>query len=200
MKFTKKTCIILASALLSAGIAVTSVITATEYSAEDPLISKSWVDNIFYPQIVQYVDAKIEEVKALFSPSTEVVAPAVDGTQTVNPPADGQDGTASVQPEAPTETPAQSSLSYEVVTLKNGQRIAAVDGSLELILRPGGTAAVYSEIEGNGVADLTNATELLGGTEVPVNAYCLVPRGDGRGIVCTSEVAYVMVRGKYEIK
>ena len=43
-------------------------------------------------------------------------------------------------------------------------------------------------------------TELLGGTEVPVNAYCLVPRGDGRGIVCTSEVAYVMVRGKYEIK
>ena len=114
----------------------------------------------------------------------------MDGTQTIAPPAKDQDGTAS----------AEANLSYEVVTLNNGQMLVAVDGSLELILRPGGTAAVYSEIAGNGVADLTNATELLGGTAVPVNAYCLVPRGDGRGIVCTSEVAYVMVRGKYEIK
>ena len=194
MKFTKKTCILLASALISAGIAVTSIITATEYSAEDPLISKSWVDNIFYPQIVQYVDAKIEEVKALFSDSTETATPSVDGTQTETPSADSQ-GVASSEDEA-----AEQGTSFEVITLTSNQMLVAVDGSLELILRPGGTAAVYSEISGNGIADLTNATELLGGAAVPVNAYCLVPRGDGRGIVCTSQTAYVMVRGKYEIK
>jgi hypothetical protein len=173
---------------------VTSIITATEYSAEDPLISKSWVDNIFYPQIVQYVDSKIEEVKALFSASTETTAPAVDGTQTEIPPADGQSA-----PSAE-NTVTEQGTSFEVVTLTSNQMLVAVDGSLELILRPGGTAAVYSEITGNGVADLTNAVELLGGTAVPVNAYCLVPRGDGRGIVCTSQTAYIMVRGKYEIK
>ncbi len=194
MKLTKKTCIILASALISTGIAVASIITATEYSAEDPLISKSWVDNIFYPQIVQYVDAKIEEVKALISPSQETEAPDSDGTQVQT--------TDEIQQN--TDTAPQSTevanLSYEVVTLTSGQMLTSADGSLEIILRPGGTASVYSEIEGNGIADLTSSTELLGGTEIPINAYCLVPRGDGRGIVCTSETAYVMVRGKYEIK
>lgn len=184
MKFTKRTGIFLAAALICSGITVTSIINANEYSGDDPLISKSWVDNIFYPQIVQYVDGKIEELKNLLSPST--VSP--DTAQT--PPTDTTVST-------PEGTPL--SLSYEVITLTKGQRLVSSEGSLEIILRPGGEAAVYSEIEGNGVADLTVGTELLSGAAVPINSYCLIPRADGRGIVCTSENAYVMVRGKYAI-
>ena len=178
MKFTKKAAFILAAAVLASGVTVTSVITATEYSAEDPLISKSWIDNIFYPQIVQYVDTKIEEVKALLSTPE---APEVS------------------DPAENTEQAPEASVSYEVITMTRGQTLRSAEGSLEIILRPGGTATVYSEIDGNGIADLTNGTELVGGTDIPINAYCLIPRADSRGIVCTSDTAYVMVRGKYVI-
>ena len=129
---------------------------ADNYSGSDPLISKSYLDNVFLGQVTSYVDEKIAQVPA-----------------------------------------AQSN--YEVITLQNGQTLCAT-GSLEFILRPGATATVVSPIPENGIAELSSSTELYHGMSVPINAYCLVPRGDGRGILCTSETAYVMVRGAYEIR
>ena len=170
MKFTKKLGLVIAAAVICSGVFLTSIIAATDYSTEDPLISKSWVDNIFYPQIVQYVDSKIQEVKALIS-------------------SDNKSDTSSV-----------SDISYKVITLTKGQKLVCKEGSLEIILRPGGQAVVYSDIESNGVAELTGGTELLSGAAVPINAYCLIPRADGRGIICTSENAYVMVRGNYAVE
>ena len=181
MKFTKKARLLLAAALVCSGITVTSIIAATEYSSDDPLISKSWIDNIFYPQITEYVYTKIQEVKDFISQNFEKPSQVPTEVQTV------------------TDSTASFDLSYKVITLTKGQKLVATEGSLEIILRPGGEATVYSEIAQNGVADLTNGTELLSGSPVPINSYCLIPRADGRGIICTSGNAYVMVRGNYAI-
>ncbi len=154
--------------LLSITLAVVLALTltgvsimASQYGAEDPLISKSYLENDFFAKVTAYIDSKIS----------------------------GSTGSSSA-----------GNASYEVITLTQGQKLVSAGGSIEIILRPGGSAVVYSEISGNGLADLTSGAELLGGYAVPVNACCLVPRNDGRGIVCTSAKAYVMVRGQYEIK
>ncbi len=139
---------------VSCTAAAVGIVAAQDHSSSDPLISKSYLDQVFYKQITDYVDSK---------------------------------------------TAAASGSEYQIITLTKGQTIAAT-GSLEIILRPGSSAIVVSPVAENGIANLTNSTELYNGYEVPINAYCLIPRGDGRGITCTSDTAYVMVRGGYEIR
>lgn len=167
MKFFKRFKIILFSVAAAVAAAVLGLVLAAEYSAEDPLISLSYLEQIFYPKVTSYVDQSVADSSASASESQEDENNAKAG--------------------------------YEVITLTQGQTLIA-NGSLELILRPGGAATVKSDIPENGIADLTNAKELLNGEEIPINAYCLIPRADGRGIVCVSETAYVMVRGEYEIR
>jgi len=92
-----------------------------------------------------------------------------------------------------------SASSYDVLELTKGQRVRAKSGSLELILRPDGKAEVISEYITQGIADLTTGGELLNGKSLPTNHSLLIPRADNRGILITSVIAYVMVRGDYEI-
>ncbi len=176
MKFTKRIKITLAAGIISLSVAAASIIFASEFSVEDPLISKSYLDNSFLPQITQYIDGKITELKAALEAS---LSQSSAGENTA---------------------PEQVTAGYEVITLTAGQKLVSKDNSLDFILRPGSTAKVYSEIPSNGIADLSSGTELLSEAEIPINAYCLIPRADGRGIIVTSEIAYVMVRGSYEIK
>ena len=161
MKISKRVKILALTAGAALSVAALGAALATEYSVEDPLVSKSYIDNILYPQITAYID------QAVASVNEQNALPEND--------------------------------KYEVVTLTKGQSLTATD-SLEFILRPGASATAVSPIPENGIANLTDASELYDGNSVPINAYCLIPRGDGRGIVCTSETAYIMVRGAYEIK
>ena len=162
MKLTKriKTTAIAVSA--AAVLAVFGIVLAQEYGAEDPLISKSYLDNVFYSQITQYVDAKVAAVQA---------APAA---------------------------PAQS-VDYQVITLQKGQTLYA-KSSLEFILRPGASAIAVSPSTENGIANVSHGVELMNGYPIPINVYCVIPRGDGRGVQCLSDTAYIMVRGQYEIR
>ena len=74
------------------------------------------------------------------------------------------------------------------------------DSICEFIVRPGSRVAVISPFPSQGVADITNGIEVLGGENVSINAYCLIPRGaDGRGLTVLSEKAYIMIRGDYTI-
>ncbi|MBR3996067.1 MAG: hypothetical protein IKI97_12405 [Clostridia bacterium] len=169
MKLSKRIKFISLVSAAACAIAAVGVVLAAEYSTEDPLISKSYLDQVYFKQITDYIDSKISSL-----PENE--------------------------PEKAPETAVDSASSqYQVITLTKGQTLSAVS-SLEFILRPGSSATVVSPIAENGIANLTDATELYNNAEIPINAYCLIPRGDGRGIVCTSETAYVMVRGTYEIK
>ncbi|MBE6704521.1 MAG: hypothetical protein E7583_04605 [Ruminococcaceae bacterium] len=154
MKKTNRLKIAALALAVSCTAAAVGIVAAQDYSGSDPLISKSYLDQVFYKQITDYVDSK---------------------------------------------TASSAGSEYQIITLTRGQSVVAT-GSLEIILRPGSSAVVISPVAENGIADLTGGTELYNGNNVPINAYCLIPRGDGRGITCTSDVAYVMVRGKYEIR
>lgn len=172
---TKKAKIIFSAFILSAVLSVSAVVTAVYNSEDDPLITLSYLTNVLVPQI------KSEILQSLGSENT-----TTGNGENNNTPTTGG------------EVKSPASIAYQVVELTYGKKILAKN-SLELILRPGGSAAVIAPLETQGISDLTNGIELYGGVAVPQNHACLVPRGDGRGIVITSDKAYVMVRGEYEI-
>jgi hypothetical protein len=89
---------------------------------------------------------------------------------------------------------------YELVMLRQNQRIRPKTGNLELIVRPGSRARVASQHQDMGLANLTSGQEHIGGDIVPVNNLLLIPRADGRSLVILSETAFVFVRGDYEIE
>jgi arginyl-tRNA synthetase len=91
------------------------------------------------------------------------------------------------------------SAAYELIVLTKNQKIHAKSGTLEIILRPGSEARIMSQHEDIGVADITSGKELLHNAIAPINNALLVPRADGRGLYITSEIAYILVRGEYEV-
>lgn len=91
---------------------------------------------------------------------------------------------------------------YKVLEVFKGQTITAKN-SCEIIFRSG-TAKVVVTDEINlansiGLSDITAGTELLKDADLPVNHCVIIPRGDGRGITITSDIAYLLIRGEYEI-
>ncbi len=94
----------------------------------------------------------------------------------------------------------------KVIHLEKGQKLICNGGSdvsTEIYLRAGEAIAVSQyDSDGafaQGLADLTHGKELFKGDALDVNAYIIVPRGDGRGVQVTSDEAYFLVRGPYTI-
>ena len=142
-------------------------------SADDPLVTLSYINKVFRPQIEQSIAEKLKD----FAPAANS-APPVQNTYIMS---------------------AGASVSYVTLELTKGQKLRVKEGALEFILRPGSGAVVISNFQTQGVADLTTGEELLHGQSLPINHMLLIPRNDGRGISVTSVIAYVMVRGDYEI-
>lgn len=160
-----------------------SPVNASAGSADDPLITLSYINKVYTPMLSRAIDSAIaDSLKAVNDKLKDA------DSQTLNVP-DISGGSNS--PDV--------SGAYIVLELKKGQRVRANSESLEVILRQGGTALVISQYKEQGIADLTSGTELLDGVGLPVNHALLIPRADGRGIYVTSSVAYIMVRGDYEI-
>lgn len=90
----------------------------------------------------------------------------------------------------------EESSSYEVVTVPAGQSIVGKQGT-EIIVRSGNGQVLASE--GGGLQDMTEGTDLLGGSEIPKYHLVIIPREDGRGIYATKDLI-VMVRGGYNIQ
>ncbi|MCL1792462.1 MAG: hypothetical protein FWG34_01190 [Oscillospiraceae bacterium] len=158
-------------------------------SADDPLVTLSYINKVFKPQIEESI------LKAAEQKAAQTVA---EKLKDFNP------GAAT---NSPSPTPIQNtyimsdgaSSSYVTLELTKGQKLRVKEGSLELVLRPGSGAVVISNFQTQGIADLTTGEELLNGKSLPINHSLLIPRNDGRGISVTSVIAYVMVRGDYEI-
>ena len=185
------------SVFLNSSVQVTGAdaSSAAAGSADDPIVTLSYINKVFKPQIEQSLE-KIAEQKAtqIINEKLKDFKPSV---------------TAETPPAVSAEPPVYNyntyimsegaSASYVVLELTKGQKLRVQSGSLELILRPGGTAVVVSDSKTQGIADLTTGDELLNGKSLPINHSLLIPRNDGRGISVTSVIAYVMVRGDYEI-
>lgn len=142
-------------------LVVPFAVNAAEYLSEnDPIVTLSYLKEIFAPQVKDEIRA---EIATYPQPSISV------------------------------------NVGYEVLELSKGQKLTSLDGTVELIVRPGSSAVVVSETEGNGLSDISEMKEVLNGEQVGINHALIIPRADGRGIVVTSEKAYVLVRGAYVI-
>ena len=88
-------------------------------------------------------------------------------------------------------------ITARVEELHSGQVIFGYIGT-RMILR-GGAATSFSRVD-NGLADLTSGNEIFHGEDVPVNHEMLISRSDHRGLLITSEVAWVLIQGEYWIE
>lgn len=158
--FCKKTLIITASLICACALIFPAAVFATEYvAANDPLVTLSYLMEIFAPMIKEEIVAEVDKT------SDENVAAVSSG--------------------------------YEVLELSQGQFITSNGGTVELIVRPGSSAIVVSDIPENGLSDISEMKEVLDGMEVGINHALIIPRGDGRGVEITSEKAYVLIRGDF---
>ncbi|CAJ1001102.1 MULTISPECIES: hypothetical protein [Bacillales] len=88
-----------------------------------------------------------------------------------------------------------------VVELNPGQTLYGFEGT-EFIVRTGQVQAVAGN-NGDGLTDITQGADLRAGAPVSHNHLLLIARSDNRGLRLDpnySGVAYIMVRGKYEIR
>ncbi len=85
---------------------------------------------------------------------------------------------------------------HEPVHAILGQTIIGGKGT-EIILRSG-EAVIYSSVE-NGVTNLTTGINLDDNEQVAKDNLLIVPRNDGRGVTVTTDEAWFMIRGEYEI-
>ncbi len=178
----RKIALVFTSIVLTVIISCLVISTSADYSAtNDPLITLSYLNETIIPQLEKEI------------------------TENVLANLKSEDG-ATVEPEKPdTTTPSVdlTGLKYTVVHLTKGQKLFANGEnteSLELVLRAGEAESV-SPFADQGVADLTASTQLYNGDALVKNNYCIIPRGqDGRGILITSDEAYILVRGVYEIE
>ncbi|MFC5653093.1 hypothetical protein ACFPYJ_29085 [Paenibacillus solisilvae] len=93
----------------------------------------------------------------------------------------------------------QSGQTVEVVSVPVTKRLVAKDGA-EIVIRVG-KAVAYSS-DANGIADLTDGTDITNGKTVPSNHLILFPRG-GRGVMSANGAKSgltVLVRGDYELQ
>ena len=141
-------------------------------SANDPLVTKSYVDS----QI-----AAISGGGSLSKLESTVKA---------------QEEMINVLTQEMNELKKQGSSSYTVVTVPEGSSIIGMQGT-EIIVRSGSGLVLASD--GGGLQDMTEGTDLLAGSSVPKYHLVIIPREDGRGIYATKDLI-VMVRGGYNIQ
>ncbi len=192
MKHPKKIKIFAAVVAVALSLGAT-VLAATYDSSEDPLISLSYLTYIFKPEIQKdyekHLAALEARVEALEGGTYE--APETDAPETDDPVIDTRPET-----DVPEVDPAPSAV-YEVIELSAGDALYAVS-PCDIMLRAG-TATCIAPDASQGIADYTDAIEIYDGQALTKNHMCLIPRGDGRGILATSDSVYIMVRGDYTI-
>ena len=89
---------------------------------------------------------------------------------------------------------------YHDAELTNGQ-IIALGEDCEIICRSTGVSAITTATgEGNGLADLSDGTEIFSGTSLtPGKMYFGGQNGSGKYILITGEKATLTLKGNYEI-
>ena len=148
---------------------------ATPWTPEDPLVSLSYLTDVFRPQVssdieragqdlTQEFDARIAEIETRFQAS--------------------QGGSASPGPAD----------AFTVVTLRNGQSLTCSVG-VEIMLRIG-TANGFGTAP--ALVNYTTGATLSSGSALVINNMYLVTI-EGNGISATADTVRVLVRGSYTI-
>ena len=166
-------------AIVLAAAAAFGVTTAAAYdSSEDPLISLSYLTKIFKTELLEELNETIEAEIAERMQNLDI---------------------SQYQPEEqPKEEPVQTASStYEVVELSWGDALYAAS-ACDIMLRSGSAYCIAPD-PSQGIADYTAGTEIYNYEYLTKNHMCLIPRGDGRGIMADAQSVFVMVKGEYTI-
>jgi len=172
--------VIAAAAAIGCGVLVGSMINAMANgipaagqpgSAEDPVVTKSYVDeqirNALNGEVVGQSSSSSIELEALKQRIAELEAKA-----------------------------SKASVPYTVVKLQAGHTLVGETGT-EFIVRTGEAYVHSSPL--NGIPDLTDGVDLANDTLIPKNHLLQVPR-EGRGVKVKPDYkndVYVTVKGKY---
>ncbi|MBQ7599608.1 MAG: hypothetical protein IJU57_02930 [Clostridia bacterium] len=170
----------IAAVIMAILCALSVVVIAAYDSSEDPLVSLSYLNDIFKYEILSIVDQRIDNAK--LDIKTELAG-------TVVQPQDTADTSEAQQPE--------KYYGYEVLELHDGDEVYAIT-PCDIMLRAG-TAVCIAPNPSQGISDYTDAVELLNGMAFTKNHMCLIPRGDGRGLRATSESVFIEIRGEYTV-
>ncbi len=161
------------------GLALAS---STSGTSSDPLVSLSYLTDIFAPSVLADVDDMVAEEQASLEAQLETVAQAyIDQIEAM---AESQ-GTNS----------ADEMESYQVVTVTAGQSLILSEGG-EVLLRSGTGTCVSSS--NPGLVDMTDGTTLAGGGTLVAN-HLYLSTIDGRGVYASTALT-VLVRGDYTIQ
>ena len=154
---------------------------------------------------VEYVDAKIAQVKALIQSSGST------GGSTPNP----IDNAKIIELETAlgnalkeidtlksrmdfldvTIRDMSDNYGMQVLHVYNGDIIYAL-GTSEIILRTGSATVIGNE-SNEGLSDITTGENLAPGTTLSKDHFVIIPRGDGRGIKITTGESFIMYRGSF---
>lgn len=146
-------------------------------SASDPLVSQSYVN-----EVVANLKETLQNQLTAYADKTYVDQRLKEALQNQSGGVD--------------ESYVDERTTFRVVDLKAGQRIIG-DAGTEIVLRSGEAVAITS-IQG-GLLDATAGTDLAQGSVIQKNHLLVIPRSDGRGVLCTKP-AVLMVKGNYKVE
>ena len=181
-KLHKFSIILVLFLVISVGFNIAAALTdgAEPGSDQDPLISKSYVDDIMANSAaeVALLKQQLEEQK---QQSEELKKQSDEQKKQID--------------ELKAQLQSGGSEGFVVLTLEIGQTLLPGSGT-ELILRSGKATGVPGQ---NGdLADVTSAKDLAKGTSVVKNHLLISSRDDGRGLKASAK-SYLLIRGAYKI-
>ena len=168
--------------LAAAALALTGAVTAWALAAgvgpqDNPLITLSYLTNIFTGQVMDQVDEQVAEAQASLKG---------DFDQKIQETVDKLNGTAG----------SGASSTYSVVTLSRGQRLV-MDIGCEVMLRVGGATCVADSAP--GLVDMTSGGTLSNGGSLTAN-HLYMTTIENRSLLAGSDTVKVLVRGGYTIQ
>lgn len=164
------------TAIAAAVLAAFGVTAAAAYdSSEDPIVSLSYLTKIFRTELLEELNETIEDEidRRMENLDLSQYQPSVQ------------------------EPAASASSAYEVVELSWGDALYAA-GACDIMLRSGSAYCIAPD-PSQGISDYTAGVEIYNYQYLTKNHMCLIPRGDGRGIMADSESVFVMIKGEYTI-
>ncbi len=174
----KKERIITAAAVILAIILILglSAVAANYGTAEDPLVTLSYLRDVLTPDLKKEVSTAAQEVKdeleGSFNGKIEAISRQLDDSGNAQ----------------------HKTYTYSVVTLQSGQTLTGSIGT-ELMLRVGSAECFASGT--TGIIDTTESKTLENGDAMKENHMYMITI-NGRGMKATSYVM-VLVRGEYSI-
>jgi len=171
----KKTKLIRGIAAALAVVSALGIAVGAAYdSSENPLITLTYLTDVFKTELLDEIDERLEAMEARLENSRE-------------------DDFMYTEPEV--QQPV--SVTYEVVELGYGDALYAVS-ACDIMLRAGQATCIAPDPT-QGISNYTVGAEIYNGEYLTKNHMCLIPRGDGRGVLAQSESVFFMVKGDYTI-